>query len=319
MTAAFAELQRTYAEHRVATYPLTESKTPAIRGYDRVGPKGSQQLAVKFPTATACGFVAGPRNRITILDIDSPEERLRDDMLAKYGATPLVVLTPSGGRHCYFRHNGEKRLIRPLENVDILGAGNVVAAGSVVPKGKYRIERGTLDDLDRLPPMRRVQTIDAVSSIPKGARNDAVFKRLLREVHYCDDLEALLDSARTLNMNCMPPMSDAEVVVIAKKVWALHISGRNWVGRKARASTDREEILALSRDPGAAMLLMLVRVSHPMPDDRFAIDQIATASLLGWTPKTLRSRIKALMAMKRLKRVHYGRGKGDPHQYTLIR
>ena len=85
MTAAFADLQRVYAEQRVATYPLTESKSPAIRGYDRVGAKGSQQLAIKFPRATACGFVAELRNRLTVVDIDSPDERLVGEIEARFG------------------------------------------------------------------------------------------------------------------------------------------------------------------------------------------------------------------------------------------
>jgi hypothetical protein len=69
-------------------------------------------------------------------------------------------------------------------------------------------------------------------------------------------------------------MTDAQVIKIAKSAWGFEISGNNWVGRKARASTDREEILALSHDPAAAMLLMLLRVSHPPQNDGpFAIDQ----------------------------------------------
>jgi hypothetical protein len=126
----FAELQEVYAARRIATYPLTEGKTPAISNYDRVGAEGSRRLVIKFPEATAAGFVAGRRNRITVVDIDSADERLVAEIEAQFGRTPLLVQTPSGGFHLPYRFNGEVRRIRAMENVDILGAGNVVAAMS---------------------------------------------------------------------------------------------------------------------------------------------------------------------------------------------
>ena len=314
---AFVDLQRAYAEHHIATYPLTQEKIPAIRGYGSVDVAGSHQLAMKFPEAMAAGFIAGHRNRLTVIDIDSPDDRLLDEMQGMFGATPLHVRTPSGGRHLYYRHGGEARRIRPLPNVDILGAGNVVAALSVVPKGRYELERGSLDDLAALPPIRQEQQRRPAGGIPEGQRNNGLFKYCLRCAPSCDDLEALLDVARTLNMELIEPLPDIEVIKTAKSAWAYQVTGRNWVGRKARASTDREEILAMSRDPAAAMLLMLLRVSHPLPDDRFAVDQIKTAKLLSWDRKTLRAKIDSLIACRRLKRVHFGSGKHDPHLYVL--
>src|SRR6185436_11057837 len=108
----------------------------------------------------------------------------------------------------------------------------------------------------------------------------------------CNDFDDLLDLARTINMEtCAPPLSDTQVIEKATSAWRYQISGNNWVGRRARASTDRDEILALSRDPGAAMLLNLLRVSHVDPDQPFAIDQVKTADLLGWHRSTLTTRI----------------------------
>jgi hypothetical protein len=118
-------------------------------------------------------------------------------------------------------------------------------------------------------------------------------------------------------MEFMEPLPDVEIIKTVNSAWTYQVTGRNWAGRKARASTDREEILAMSRDPAAAMLLMLLRVSHPLPDDRFAVDQIKTAKLLSWDRKTLRTKIDSLIACRRLKRVHFGSGKYDPHLYVL--
>jgi hypothetical protein len=60
-------------------------------------------------------------------------------------------------------------------------------------------------------------------------------------------------------------------------------------------------------------------VSHPVNDTRFAVDQVKTAELLGWSRATLISRIRYLIENRRLIIVHRGRGKGDPHLYELVR
>ena len=71
--------------------------------------------------------------------------------------------------------------------------------------------------------------------IPKGKRNNTLLRRLFR-VRHCDDPDSLLDVARTLNMDCEPPLRDAEVVRITNSAWGYEVSGNNWVGRKARIS-----------------------------------------------------------------------------------
>lgn len=219
MTGAFPALQAMYAQHRVAVYPLTASKTPAVKAYDRIGAPYSEQLAIRFPEATAAGFVAGPRNRITVVDIDSADDRLVAELQDRYGMTPLQVMTPSGGRHLYYRHNGEVRRIRPLPKVDILGAGNVVAALSVVPKGIYQIERGSLEDLDRLPPLLR-EAPRAPTSVPTGKRNESLFHYCRRTANVCDDLDQLLDAARTwADGRLAEPLPAAEVVKTATSAW----------------------------------------------------------------------------------------------------
>ena len=81
----FATLQAAYARYRIATYPLKADKSPAVRGYMSIGATYSAKLATKFPNATAAGFVAGPRNRITVVDTDSTDDRLVDDVQQRFG------------------------------------------------------------------------------------------------------------------------------------------------------------------------------------------------------------------------------------------
>src|ERR1700674_3344004 len=109
MTGRFCAMQKLYADHGIATYPIGENKKPVITNFQRVGLKGSRALAEKFTNADAFGFVAGERNRLTIVDVDSNDEALVYEVRGRFGDTPLQVITPSGGRHLYYRHNGERR------------------------------------------------------------------------------------------------------------------------------------------------------------------------------------------------------------------
>jgi hypothetical protein len=111
---AFATLQAAYAAHRIATYPLKENKTPAVRAYDRIGASYSAQLAMRFPDATAAGFVAGPRNRVTVVDIDSADIASRRSTTITLsarsrapGTTKQPAATGSAARHA--RQPTEKR------------------------------------------------------------------------------------------------------------------------------------------------------------------------------------------------------------------
>ena len=128
----FSAWQPAYAAHGIPTFPVTAEKKPATRGYLRTGLRGSTELARKFPHADAFGFACGPRSKVTLLDVDSADERALADALSIYGRTPLISRTASGGYHAWFRYNGEGRLIRPAPDkpLDILGGGVAVAPPS---------------------------------------------------------------------------------------------------------------------------------------------------------------------------------------------
>ena len=322
MSETFAAWQPQYAKHGIATFPVDitpDCKKPSISHWQKVGLKGSAQLVLKFAASEAIGLTCGRRNRLTIVDVDSSDERVLDEAQRIYGSGRVIWRTGSGNFAIPYRYNGEARHIRPVPGlpIDVLGGGFAVLPPSMGARGRrYEIVQGSLADLEQLPSARGA--VAGRRSIPEGKRDDTLFRRLLREVRYCDDFNPLLDVARSLNMDCEPSLPDADVVRIAKSVWGYEISGKNWIGRKARASTDRDEILELSRDPHAALLLNLLRVSHPAPDTPFAIDQVRTAELLGWHRETIQTRIRVLMQAGRLKRIHSGRGKGDPHLYLLL-
>src|SRR5262245_3123721 len=109
---AFKVFQPVYAAHGIATFPvqIDAEKKPLVQGYAKVVLRGSAKLAEKFPVASALGYCAGPRSGITVLDVDSRDDKVLATALDRYGPAPLIIKTASGKFHVPYRHNGEKRL-----------------------------------------------------------------------------------------------------------------------------------------------------------------------------------------------------------------
>src|SRR5262249_7329460 len=177
--------QADYAAHGVATFPVDANKRPMVSRYSKFGLVGSAKIAGKFANAPAIGFMCGKRSGVTVLDVDTTDERVLADAVERHGRTPIIARSGSGHYQAWYRHAGERRLIRPRRDVpiDILGGGFVVAPPSRTAKGGYQFIQGSLDDLDSLPTLS-----DAPSAIPADARpdwgtmrdghgrNDALFK-----------------------------------------------------------------------------------------------------------------------------------------------
>ena len=96
-----------------------------------------RQLVLRFPEANV-GILTG-LSRIFVVDID--QAHLAEDMIRRFGATPLMVETPSGGIHLYYRASGERcGDLRRTEQlpVDLKGIGGfVVVPPSVRPSGQH--------------------------------------------------------------------------------------------------------------------------------------------------------------------------------------
>jgi hypothetical protein len=147
----FSEWQPVYAEHGIATIPCSPSKRPLVRNPQKFGCPASAEIATKFPDAQTFGYYTGRKSGITVLDVDIADENVLATALDRHGPSPIIVRTGSGKFHALYRHNGERRSIRPwgeeLE-IDILGAtGLCIAPPSLGVKGQYQIIEGSLDDL----------------------------------------------------------------------------------------------------------------------------------------------------------------------------
>jgi Bifunctional DNA primase/polymerase, N-terminal len=105
--------------------------------------------------------MCGPRSNITVLDVDSKDERILADAIDRHGKTSIIARSGSGHFQAWYKHNGERRRIRPDRNVpiDILGTnGYVVGPPSQVTHGDYQFIEGSLDDLHNLPALLNVET-----------------------------------------------------------------------------------------------------------------------------------------------------------------
>jgi hypothetical protein len=270
----FREWQPLYAAHGIATFPVRvedDGKVPAIRGWQRVGLQGSATLAQQFADADAFGFCPGQRSGLTILDVDTNDERALADALDRHGHTPIIIRSGSGNYQAWYRWHGEKRQIRPdpEKPIDILGSGFVVAPPSRGINSNYQFIQGGLEDLDRLPVLRGIEIAPSPRSPASMAdeavtegRNNTLWRHCMRSARHCDDLDSLLDVARTRNQDFSPPLPDAEVVKIANSAWNHTQRGDNWFGRPGVFFDAQEAINLIRSDPDAFLLLSFLRANN---------------------------------------------------------
>jgi hypothetical protein len=328
MTSTFALWQPVYAERGIATFPVEvvgDRKKPMVSHYNKVGLRGSEQLAFKFAEAELFGFMCGPRSNLTVLDVDSTSEAVLGYAIARHGITPIVVRTASGKYHAYYRHNGERRRIRPFPGlpIDILGGGGfVVAPPSKTAGGHYEFLECSLDNLDQLPVM---QPFDEPSEPPAASspsdnasagplrgmrehdgRNKTLFLAIgpiANQIHAtAGSRDALLAVALRYNQEAAEPMTTEEATKIVDSVWRMTIAGRNHIGAHPFVMRQHEAISLIKHgDQDALVLLNFLRAHHsPLAAPFWVADTLA--STFGWTVKRLakaRSRLVELHYLRR--------------------
>ena len=119
----------------------------------------------QYPDANV-GVVCG-LSGVTVVDVDRKDASERqfadlvENVIRRFGDTPMKVCTPGGGLHLWYAHGGERSINRLDDmQVDIKAHGGfVVAPPSLRPTGdnagrQYRFLEGNWDDLARLPSTR---------------------------------------------------------------------------------------------------------------------------------------------------------------------
>jgi len=339
---AFAEWQPRYAEHGIATFPVViledGRKTPAVKGYLRLGAKYSSQLTLKFGEHEAIGL-ACQRNKITVLDVDTPDERVLADALNRHGQTPFVVRSGSGNWQAWYRNNGEGRRIRPDPNlpIDILGDGYVVAPPSRGKKGTYELIQGTMHDLDGLPKMKGIanrnnrpakatKEAEPVSKVlantmrEGSGRNDSLFRRALRNAHHARTQEELVEMVAHANKQFAEPLPSDEVLSCARSAWKYKMEGRLMVpGGEATAVVFKSDMDHLWDEPLALALLIRLRIANGYRNGApFPLSQEIARSM-NVSPPTYRAARDILAQRNFLEIIHPGgKGKNDPPIVRLL-
>jgi hypothetical protein len=334
----FREWQPKYLAERIATFPVRGdgNKRPMVRGWDEIGTNTSASLAgnPRFADCDGIGFRVdrpfGPK--ITVLDIDIADEAELARAIAKHGETPIIVRTASGKFHGYYRHNGERRWIRPWKNlpIDIVGGGYVVGVPSVTPGGKYEFLKGDLSHVHNLPVLRGVDDLlnpppESViaafagnqKKVSKGNRNGALFRACMIRARAAESFDELLAWAREFNeANMAPPLMEMEVINAAKSAWGYELRGENFIGGGGAFVTCPPAVVddLCLNNPDAFVLLMVAR-RHHWDRERFCLAN-AMGEKLGWTLPRLRSARNCLVRNNYVVVLHHGgRGAGDATVY----
>ena len=298
MVGHFAKWQAEYEAAGLAVFPVdADTKKPSVSNYLKAGLPAARQWAAKFPDATGVGFACGNRSRLTVLDIDAPDENLLADAMAQFGPSPVVIQTASDKFHVWYRHNGEKRMIRkamPGQPVDILGGGFALAPPSQSSKGTYQFIQGGLSDLNSLPVMRELDLehvpalapISAPHSVSEGMRNTTLWRACMSEARDWASLGQLLDFATALNISFDYPLPAEEVRRVAASAWTKTLADENWFCRGKRVILRHDEIDSLlALGPDATALMLRLR-QHNWGRDFVVANAMASAMPDGcWNPK----------------------------------
>lgn len=158
----------------------------------------------------------------------------------------------------------------------------------------YEIVEGTLDDLQTLTKIRRDTIAPPVApKVPEsevgriGCRNDLLFRICMKAAHYCDDFDNLLDVAQTRNAEFLPPLSDAEVMKVARSAWSYTERGQNRFGQTG-AWLPQSTVNGLARDPPLFTLIGWLKAANGPNAEFLVADGLCAPKYLGWPIDRLR-------------------------------
>jgi DNA-binding XRE family transcriptional regulator len=316
-----------------------DGKTPLVTSFTkwkrRPGLKTIRKWIAQFPNANV-GVVTGPLSGVSVVDIDSADPVVQQQMVERFGDTLLKTRTPRGGLHLWYKHNGETSSdFSPRIAIQVKAIGGfVVVPPSVRPSGihtgrSYEFIEGTLQDLVRLPPLKQ-GSVDRVyetrrdptrlRGVKEGRRNNSLFRHLMGHAPHCDDYEALLDVGLTFGEHdCDPALPRAEINKTANSVWKMQEDGRLWAkGAEPRLLVLRTTIDTLAAD--TLQLLLKLQLSH-FDRPRFALAPKAMAEkqvISGWSHQRYRAARVELLDKGYLKLTHKGGNRpGDPSLFAF--
>lgn len=338
----FADSAVEYHDRGLRPFPV-RGKTPAVAGWNkRVYRRNTIERWAKGTFAGMnIGVPTGPITMMTVIDIDAPE--LRDYAFDRFGQTPVVVQTGTQGHlQAYYRYGGERNA-KGIDGlmIDVRGDGGMVVAPPSITTGEYRFERGSFDDLQRLPPVvpgSLCNTVEPETRARNGlalqasliqhpkpvrlmidgdGRNTALFKYVKSKARQYGDEAALLECAYIRNREFAEPLPLAEVQKIVGSIINYLERGDLWADGIVRGVITAREVEILRGNSDAVYLLVEARINHAVRNDPFAFGT-AMAARLGWGMDRFRKARDKLCETGFLRCVHQGgRGKHDPSLFIL--
>lgn len=226
-----------YAQRGWQSFPLKpKEKTPFLKWAD-VATCDEKMITGWFdnyPDANI-GIACGSRSGIVVLDVDAGHGGYESltKLIERFGALPKtpVSKTGSGGEHIIFRHPGVE--IRNStgklgQGLDIRGDGGyIVAPPSIHPNGnvyEWAVDTELADMpewmIELLKEAPKPETKTAKNGeIIEGGRNDYLTRMAgaMRRKNFSED--AIFAALQIDNREkCRPPLSDGEILQIAKSV-----------------------------------------------------------------------------------------------------
>src|SRR6516225_3090017 len=152
-----------YASYGIAIFPCKQNKAPLTKNGFKDATADKEQIRVwwhRWPAAMI-GIPTGTASGIDVIDIDlKPDEDIDGHKFLPNWRTlsPVIVETPSGGHHLYFRSNDNVRCTTDViaPGVDTRAEGGyVIVPPSNNAAGRYKFVTGDetcLNDLSKVPP-----------------------------------------------------------------------------------------------------------------------------------------------------------------------
>ena len=150
-----------------------------------------------------------------------------------------------------------------------------------------------LDDLTALTKITRpvADEINRQSTrdplVAPGSRNNELFRHCMKHARHCDDLESLLDVARTHNAEFLPPLGDDEVAKTAASAWSYTEKGENHFGQKG-AWLSQSTVKTLVRDPALFALVGWLKAANGPNAEFLVANGLCAPEHLGWPIYQLR-------------------------------
>lgn len=146
-----------YAAEGIPIFPCRRDKAPLVKRGFQVATSKSEQVKSwweRWPDALI-GMPTGTASGVDVLDIDNKNGKNGFASVANWAdLSPLIVRTPTGGAHLYFKSSGSMRnsASKLAPGLDVRGEGGyVILPPSVTDFGQYTYEKGDLSTRQALP------------------------------------------------------------------------------------------------------------------------------------------------------------------------